>query len=109
MLIAGDVAAGANMPHRNAAYFADRIKARTLLIWGTKDPDAKRGAQKWRECNCKADAQSYDGGHNYYDGGQFDKVTRMVVGWLMKEPAIKRLVKRKAHEIVRKRQANKGN
>jgi hypothetical protein len=97
VLIAGDVAAGHDMPHRNAAYFANRIDTRTRLIYGTGDDDAKRGAQKWKECNSKADIPPpYDGGHNFYDDGQFDKVTRMVIDWLKKEPAIKRLARRKA-------------
>lgn len=101
VLIAGDVAAGRDRPHRNAAYFADGIDARTLLIWGTKDEAARLGAQMWKERNSKADTSSYDGGHNFYDDGRFDNVTRMVVDWLMKEPAIKRLAKRKAHDLSR--------
>lgn len=80
----------------NAAYFADKIKTRTRLIGGTKDPDAKRGAQKWKERESTADTQPYDGGHNFYGDSQFDNVTGMVVGWLMEEPAIKRMAKRKA-------------
>jgi hypothetical protein len=101
VLIAGDVAAGLDAHHRNAAYFADRIEARTRLIWGTQDDGAKRGAQMWRKLNSKADTPWYDGGHNFYDDGQFDNVARMVVDWLMKEPAIKRLAKRKAHDLSR--------
>jgi len=82
VLIAGEVAAGLNMPHRNAAFFADKISARTRLIWGTDDNPARLGAQKWKECNQNADTQRYDGGHDFYKDGQFDNVTRMVVDWL---------------------------
>jgi len=96
VLIAGDVAARRDVPHRNAAYVADKIEARTLLIWGTKDDPAKRGAQVWTEHNPRAKERHYDGGHNFYDDGQFGNVTGMVVDWLTKEPAIKQMAKRKA-------------
>ena len=105
VLIAGDVASRLDMPHKNAAFFADRINARTRLIYGTKDDAAKLGAQMWKKRNPNADIPPpYEGGHPFYEDGQFENVTRMVIEWLPKMPAIRR---RKAHRIVRRRHAKK--
>jgi hypothetical protein len=106
-LIAGDVAAGLDAAHSNAAFFADRIQARTRLIYGTGDDGAKRGALKWEMRNSQADIQPYEGGHDFYKDGQFTKISQMVVDWLLEEPAIKRLARRKMHETVRRKQKKK--
>lgn len=101
VLIGGDVGSGIDKPHSNAAFFADRIKARTRLIYGTKDDPAKFGAQIWKEHNSKTDIPPpYVGGHGFYEDGQFENVVRMVIEWLPKVSVIKR---RKASRIVRER------
>lgn len=105
VLIGGDVAAGLDKPHRNAAFFADRINARTRLIYGTRDNPAKLAAQTWKERNPKADIPPpYEGGHGFCEDGQFENVAGMVTEWLPKVTAIKR---RKAHPIARRRHARK--
>ena len=48
IIINGPVAE--NKPHMNAAYYADRIKPRTLLIYGTKD-DYRRAIDIWKKKN----------------------------------------------------------
>jgi hypothetical protein len=45
VLIAAYVADGLDKGHRNAAFFADRVNAKTRLIWGTGDDGARRGAE----------------------------------------------------------------
>lgn len=85
VVISGDVAAGPDKPHRNAAFFADQIRARTLLIYGDKDGDAVRGARVWKQQNPLADLKPHSGGHDFYD--QFDLVTQEVVDFLM-QPAV---------------------
>ena len=82
VLIAAYVADGLDKAHRNAAFFADRVKAKTRLIWGTNDKAARLGAEEWRKRNPAADSQPYTGGHNFYDDGQFDKVSGMAIGWI---------------------------
>jgi len=90
ILIAPYVAEGLDKAHSNAAFFSDRINARTRLIWGTDDPKAKLGAQVWKEHNANADTQKYTGEHDFCKSGQFENVTRMVTEWLPKATAIKR-------------------
>ena len=85
VLIAAPVADGLDKAHRNAAFFADRVKARTRLIWGTDDNEARLGAEEWKKRNPAADSQPYTGGHNFYDDGQFDKVSEMAISWIKEE------------------------
>jgi pimeloyl-ACP methyl ester carboxylesterase len=82
VLIAAYTADGLDKAHRNAAFFADRVKAKTRLIWGTGDDAARLGAEEWKKRNAAADSQPYTGGHNFYDDGQFDKVSEMAITWI---------------------------
>jgi len=102
VLIAPYVAQGLDKAHSNAAFFSDRINARTRLIWGTDDPKAKLGAQVWKEHNANADTQKYTGEHDFCKSGQFENIVRMVTEWLPKASAIKRP---KAHRIGSRKHA----
>ena len=82
VLIAAYVADGLDKAHRNAAFFANRVNAKTRLIWGTDDGAARIGAEEWKKRNDAADSQPYTGSHNFYDDGQFGKVSEMTITWI---------------------------
>jgi pimeloyl-ACP methyl ester carboxylesterase len=82
VLIAAYVADGLDKAHRNAAFFAKTVNAKTRLIWGTGDDAARRGAEEWKKRNDSADSQPYTGSHNFYDDGQFGKVSEMTITWI---------------------------
>jgi hypothetical protein len=86
VVISGPVAEGG--PHTSAAFYADRINVRTLLVYGKAD-GYKRGVDKWmettRQTKTHVDELYYEGGHDYGErNDSFELVTNAVVGWLTK-------------------------
>jgi len=85
VVISGPVAEGG--PHTDAAAYADKIKVRTLLIYGKQD-GYNHGVGKWtekaREANVKVDNLYYEGGHDFGRSGDpsFEQVTKKVMAWL---------------------------
>lgn len=82
VVISGPVAEGIHMPHVNAAYDADSIKARTLLIYGKKDV-FRRAIEIWKK-NARPEILEYEGEHDFGKKGEpsFELVARKVVDWL---------------------------
>ena len=82
VVISGPIAL--DKPHMNAANYADRIKPRSLLIYGTED-DFRKGAEIWRKRK-PAEPLDYPGGHDFGRKGQesFEKVANGVIEWLKK-------------------------
>lgn len=75
------------VPHTNAADYADRIAARTLLIYGKQDP-LRRGIAAWKEKNDRAELFYYEGDHDFGKRGErsFERVSKKVIDWLKKSP-----------------------
>jgi len=86
VVISGPVAEGG--PHTSAAFYADRINVRTLLVYGKRD-GYNRGVDKWmettRQSKTRVDKLYYEGGHDYGErDSSFKLVTNAVVDWLKK-------------------------
>lgn len=73
------------VPHTDGAYYADRIKASTLLIYGDQE-QLRRGVAVWKARNLAKDL-TYHGGHDFGETSEsFGTVTKMVIDWLKKSP-----------------------
>lgn len=73
------------VPHTDAAYYADRIKARTLLIYADQEA-LRRGVAIWKQRN-QAEDREYVGEHDFGKTPQsFDTVTKMVTDFLKESP-----------------------
>lgn len=75
------------VPHTNAADCADRIAARTLLIYGKQDP-LRRGIAAWKRKNDGAEPFYYEGDHDFGKRGEpsFERVSEKVLVWLENSP-----------------------
>lgn len=95
------------VPHTDAAYYADRIKASTLLIYGDEDP-CRKDAEEW--CNrSKAEVSPfYHGGHDFGRETQdsFEWVAKTIIEWLKSSPdqgvRLLRLRKRRRRRYARR-------
>jgi hypothetical protein len=89
--------------HVNAAYYADQITTRTLLVYG-KDDGYRSHADVWRRNNPAAVLREYDGGHDFQP--QLGRVVKQVIDWqkTMKKPVLlarKRGRKRKRAQFLK--------
>jgi len=75
------------VPHTDAAYYAQNIKARTLLIYGDDDP-CRKGVEEWNKRNKAEVPPFYHGGHDFGREGQesFEWVAKTVIDWLKNSP-----------------------
>jgi len=74
-------------PYTDAAYYAERIKARTLLIYGDDDP-CRNDVEEWNKRNKAKVPPFYHGGHDFGREGQesFEQVAKAVIDWLKNSP-----------------------
>ena len=73
------------VPHTDAAYYAQNINARTLLIYGDQEP-LRDGVAEWKKRK-KAEDWYYHGEHDFGRTAQsFDSVTKKVIDWLKNSP-----------------------
>jgi hypothetical protein len=83
VVISGPMAEGG--PHTSAAFYANRINVRTLLIYGKLD-GYNRAIDVWmrtRQDKTQADKLLYEGGHDYGERkDSFEQVTNTVIDWL---------------------------
>jgi len=74
------------IPYTDAAYYADRIKASTLLIYGDEDP-CRKGVEEWNKRNKAKVPPFYHGGHDFGETQEiFEWVTKTVIDWLKNSP-----------------------
>jgi len=74
------------IPYTDGAYYAEGIKAKTLLIYGDDDP-CRKGATEWKKRNKAEVPPFYHGGHDFGETPKiFDSVTKTVIDWLKKSP-----------------------
>jgi hypothetical protein len=73
-------------PHTSAAFYADRINVRTLLIYGKLDGYNKAigvWMERTRQNKTRVDKLYYEGGHDYGERRDtFELVTNAVIDWL---------------------------
>lgn len=106
VVISGPMAEGG--PHTSAAYYADRINVRTLLIYGKLD-GYNNAINVWmertRQNKTRVDKLYYEGGHNYGEPkDSFDLVTNTVIDWLKKAARSSKVLglrKRRKHRHTR--------
>jgi len=78
VIISGPVANNPKAVHVNAAYYADQIATRTLLVYGNDD-GYRSHADVWRRNNPDAVLKEYDGGHDFQS--ELDSVAKHVIDW----------------------------
>jgi predicted esterase len=78
VVISGPVANNPKAVHVNAAYFADQITARTLLVYG-KDDGYRSQADVWIRNNQTAVLSEYAGGHDFRP--RLEWVVEQVMDW----------------------------
>jgi len=103
VIISGPVANSPVAVHVNAAYYADQIATRTLLVYG-KDDGYRSHADLWRRNNRAAVLSEYTGGHDFQP--RLDWVVQQVTNWQKKSKKALPLTrkpkrKRKIHQWLR--------
>ena len=75
------------IPYTNAAFYAENIKTKTLLIYGDED-FLKDGAAEWNKRNKAEVPPFYHGDHDFGREGQesFKQVAKTVIDWLKNSP-----------------------
>ena len=75
------------IPYTDAAYYAERIKAGTLLIYGDDDP-CRKDVEEWNKRNKAKVPPFYHGGHDFGREEQesFEWVAKTVIDWLKNSP-----------------------
>lgn len=86
VIISGPVANHPKAVHVNAAYYADKIRTRTLLVYG-KDDGYRAHADVWRMNNTSAELMEYRGGHDF--APVLDSVIARIVNWEKSKKRIK--------------------
>jgi len=98
VIISGPVANNPKAVHVNAAYYADQITTRTLLVYG-KDDGYRSHADVWRRNNPAAALREYKGGHDFQP--QLGWVVKQVIDWqkTMKKPVLLARKRRRKRKI----------
>ncbi len=75
------------LPHTDAAYYADRIKASTLLMYGDDDP-SRNDVEEWSKRNKAKVPPLYHGGHDFGREKEesFEWVAKTIIDWLKSSP-----------------------
>jgi hypothetical protein len=75
------------IPYTDAGYYAETIKASTLLIYGDDDP-CRNDLEEWDKRNKAKVPPFYHGGHDFGREGQvsFELVAKTVIDWLKNSP-----------------------
>jgi pimeloyl-ACP methyl ester carboxylesterase len=102
VIISGPVANNPKAVHVNAAYYADQITTRTLLVYGEGD-GYRSHADVWRRNNPAAALKEYRGGHDFQP--QLGWVVEQVVDWQKRSKRAvlltkKRRRKRKSRQLL---------
>jgi len=107
VVISGPAAEGG--PHTSAAFYADRINVRTLLIYGKLDGYNKAigvWMERTRQNKTRVDKLYYEGGHDYGKRRDtFELVKNTVIDWLKsvaRSPRVLGYHKRRKHGHMRK-------
>jgi len=74
------------LPYTDGAYYAEGVKARTLLIYGDADP-CRKDADEWKKRNKAEVPPFYHGGHDFGETPEtFNSVTKTVIDFLKNSP-----------------------
>jgi esterase/lipase len=92
VVISGPVANNPKAVHVNAAYYADQITTRTLLVYGNDD-GYRSHADVWRRNNRAAVLSKYAAGHDFQP--RLDWVLQQVVDWQKKSKKVAPLARKR--------------
>jgi len=98
VVISGPVANSPKAVHVNAAYYADQITTRTLLVYGNDD-GYRSHADVWRRNNPSADLRKYDGGHDFQP--RLDWLVMQVTNWLKRCEAARLFIRKRRRKRKR--------